>query len=104
MSTPIEIVLLGGPKECDGARFKIPSGMRHIKVPYTPGLRVENGPSYEPRKIGEPFPSVPYPKTAIYCLEEIRFDYSIQFVAVSVDLKIGDAGRRLVEFYGRPIA
>lgn len=24
MSTPIEIVLLGGPKECDGTRYRLP--------------------------------------------------------------------------------
>jgi hypothetical protein len=104
MSQPITVTLIGGPKECDGARFSIPSGMRHVRVPYTPGRRIENGPDDKPRAIGKPqrYDTIAT-LVALYGIEEIRFDYSIQFVAVHEDLKIGDAGRRLVEFYGRPI-
>lgn len=102
----ITVTLIGGPAECDGARFQIPSGVRHFRVPYTPGRRCEAGPDGT-EVISQVLPLPDYRakahEVAVYGLEQIRFDYSIQFVGVHVDTKIGEAGKRLIEFYGRAL-
>lgn len=105
MSTPIDIVLLGGPKECDGVRYRLPDSTRKtFYVPYEPGRRLDQLPNPLRTIRG----AVAYRQIAVeralYEITRIHLDYTEVLIAVSVDLPIGEAGKRLVEFYGRSLS